>query len=570
MFLKHLIITNRDGLIRRVDFRMGMNLIIDETPGKTSVTGNNVGKTTLLKLIDYCLGADAPDVYTSSEGSVNQDVKKFLKDTEVCVELCLVESFVNPHSRKVVIRRDFRGGRKGLYEINGKRVEKDKKKLERALSYALWDMDIVEPTFREIISHNFRINDLRITQTLRTIHQYQPDVVYEALHMFMFGANTDDAEEKVRLTTEIKSERTHKPRLEKNASLSALRGQLAIVERRIAELEQQRSTMDLNPDFESDLDRLTLVKNQLGKLAKEQNNLMLRKQLIQDAEREMQKMVSNANSRQIEEIYRQASAFNSKMHHTFEELLTFHNEMLSRRAKFVTAELPSIEEKVDESRAKIGALLAEERELEDKLNFSATCETYNEMITQLNQCHDEHGKLTQSIEMIEEVERNILANETKLKEIDEGLFSEARQNIVQDQINKFNMFFSGVSQKLYGEDYAIEYIIKNSPDGKPCYKFRTFAEDNFSTGKKQGEIACFDLAYISFADSENIPCLHFVLNDKKELVHGNQLALTASAVEEQGNVQYVASILRDKLPTELNEERYFVQKLSMDDRLFKF
>ena len=60
-------------------------------------------------------------------------------------------------------------------------------------------------------------------------------------------------------------------------------------------------------------------------------------------------------------------------------------------------------------------------------------------------------------------------------------------------------------------------------EGKSCYKFAPFATDNFSTGKKQGEITCFDMAYIMFADDEQILCLHFILNDRTELVHDNQI-----------------------------------------------
>jgi hypothetical protein len=35
------------------------------------------------------------------------------------------------------------------------------------------------------------------------------------------------------------------------------------------------------------------------------------------------------------------------------------------------------------------------------------------------------------------------------------------------------------------------------------------------------------------------------------------------------NIQFVASILKDKLPPELNQEEYFVVKLSQDDKLFR-
>ena len=98
---------------------------------------------------------------------------------------------------------------------------------------------------------------------------------------------------------------------------------------------------------------------------------------------------------------------------------------------------------------------------------------------------------------------------------------------------------------LYGERYAIKYD-KENYRGKQLYKFSAF-NTNFSSGKKQGEISCFDIAYTVFADEENIPCLHFLLNDKKELMHDNQLIKIANLVNKK-NIQFVASILKDKLP----------------------
>jgi Uncharacterised protein conserved in bacteria (DUF2326) len=79
---------------------------------------------------------------------------------------------------------------------------------------------------------------------------------------------------------------------------------------------------------------------------------------------------------------------------------------------------------------------------------------------------------------------------------------------------------------------------------------------------------CFDIAYTLFADEENIPCLHFLLNDKKELMLDNQLLKIAQLVNSKG-IQFVASILKDKLPEELNREEFFVVKLSQGDKLFR-
>ncbi|MCI5162411.1 MAG: DUF2326 domain-containing protein, partial [Candidatus Electrothrix sp. AX5] len=99
------------------------------------------------------------------------------------------------------------------------------------------------------------------------------------------------------------------------------------------------------------------------------------------------------------------------------------------------------------------------------------------------------------------------------------------------------------------------------------YEFTAF-NLNFSSGKKQGEISCFDIAYTLFADEENIPCMHFLLNDKKELMHGNQLIKIAKLVNTKG-IQFVASILKDKLPEELNRDEYAILKLSEKDKLFR-
>ena len=71
------------------------------------------------------------------------------------------------------------------------------------------------------------------------------------------------------------------------------------------------------------------------------------------------------------------------------------------------------------------------------------------------------------------------------------------------------------------------------------------------------------------ADKMKIPCLHFILNDKEELLHNNQLTLIARIVEEQKNVQYVSSILTSKLPDGIDVKRYQVLTLSETNKLFK-
>ncbi len=75
------------------------------------------------------------------------------------------------------------------------------------------------------------------------------------------------------------------------------------------------------------------------------------------------------------------------------------------------------------------------------------------------------------------------------------------------------------------------------------------------------------MAYIKFAREENIPCLEFLLYDKKELMHDNQLVKIAEYVS-LNNIQFVASVLRSKIPVEINKEENIILKLSQAKKLF--
>ena len=134
------------------------------------------------------------------------------------------------------------------------------------------------------------------------------------------------------------------------------------------------------------------------------------------------------------------------------------------------------------------------------------------------------------------------------------------------QLDKFNEWYSEISQILYSQVYSVYKTVQDTKNGKR-YVFGSF-NGNIGSGKKQGEILCFDIAYILFADQEKIPCLHFLLNDKKELMDDHQLNTVTDYIADK-NVQLVFSILKDKLPPEVLNKAHTVVELSQASRLFR-
>ena len=570
MFIKRLTISGDNGEIRNLTFHKGLNLIVDKTvtSDDASRTGNNVGKTTVLRLIDFCLGNSADSLYKDPENKseVNHEVKDFLTSQRVLITLELVDNLDAP-GRRVVIERNFLQRKERVYTINGESVGSKKEEIAEALlKYIFPDVKVAKPTFRQLVSHNIRYEEYRLNSTLKTL-MYGSDEDYETLYLFMFGCDYDQGEARTRILAKREREETFKRRLEKVQTKGAYKVALDVIEGDIEKLEKRKRELNINPNLEQQVERLNRVKQELNSVLGSLSALTIRKSVIDEALSDIQGRKFDDNLDAVAAIYKQASAFIPNLQKSFEDLVSYHNQMLENKKDFLSSELPNIEGSISRYQKQVDELRREELELSAEITSSDTFADLEEVIGMLNALFQKKGSYEAAITSITEVENNIAELNKELEGIDSNLFSEGFQQQIDSQLGKFNGIFSSFSNRLYGEQYAI----KCDPDtkrGKRVYKFATI-DVNFSSGKKHGEISCFDLAYTKFADIEGIACLHFLLNDKKELMHGNQLNEIAKIANEE-NIQFVASILEDKLTDELRDQNYYVVELEEGNKLFRF
>lgn len=567
MFLKSLTISKGKKIIlRQIEFRKGINLIVDESEGQ--ITGNSVGKTTVLKLIDFCFGADKKHIWEDPENKkeVYRLVKDFLIDNEVLITLCLTDDLDSDASQVIIERNFLSSPSKVIRNING--IHFLDNEFEPELLRLFFPEHIAQkPTFRQIISHNIRYKDLSINNTLKTLDGYTSDAEYETLHLFLLGCDFTRGDQKQQILEGIKHENAFKNRLEKVQTKSAYETTLSLIENDISELNRKKSILNINECFESDLEKLNQLKYKINKNSTEISKLNIRKELIYEANESLTNSVSNIDLQQLHQIYEQFTSVVRGIQKSFDQLVHYHNQMIKEKQIFITKELPTLDKKIKDKQDQLTELLKEEKALSLVISKSDSFEELESLILELNEKYRDKGEFENIIQQIEEVDNNLKSYNEVLKSIDEELFSDNFEAAVKIQINKFNKYFSSTSELLYGEQYALKYDKILNSKGQRLYKFSAF-NTNFSSGKKQGEISCFDIAYTLFADEENIPCMHFILNDKKELMHDNQLVKIAQLVNKS-NIQFVASILRDKLPEILNNEDFFVVKLSEEDKLFR-
>lgn len=270
----------------------------------------------------------------------------------------------------------------------------------------------------------------------------------------------------------------------------------------------------------------------------------------------------------LRELYSVAKKSVNDIQKTYEQMIEYHNNMIIEKIKYITQDLPSLELEIEQHNQNLEKELANEKYLINILSSSDTFSDLENIISDLTNNHRKLGELENSLSQIETSEENITKINDDIELLDGNRFTTEFQSLLLKQLMKFNKHFKEVSKELYGEEYGITFSVKEDRKTKQKYYAFECFNLNTSSGKKQGEILCFDIAYILFARREGIPNLNFILNDKKELMHGNQL-LKVNDFAWKNNIQLVFSILEDKIPKELNNDKHIVLSLSEKDKLFR-
>jgi uncharacterized protein YydD (DUF2326 family) len=562
MFLKNLIIKNDDIIIRDIEFKKGINLIVDETSSSDrKSSGNSVGKTTVLRLIDYCLDGDGKNIYMDPEfKTTNSNVESFLKDNNVSVLLTLIEDIDDKTSPTIEIERNFLARSRKVQSING--IQYNISDFSKELKRLIFKTDSEHPSFRQLISKNIRDEKHKLVNTIRVLApNVVTDSVYETLHLFWLGIDINQSKDK--LTRDKNLEERLQTRLRRESNLPQIRQSLIVVNNRIAELERKKDSFNLNEEYESDLAELNQIRQKITMTSSRISRLELRKELINESKENLERDVADIDIAQIGKLYEQAKVLIPNLQKTFSETVHFYNTMIGKNIEFITEELPALSEELKSLGSQLQHLLKYEKILTSKIRKKGAIDELNDIITEITDFYEKKGNLEEQKKTWETSQQNLRMIEEKLAGINDEIG--AKDTLIQERISQFNRFFSDISERLDGK-----LSILSTENREGIYRFSVSnIEGNPGTGSKKSQMASFDLAYIKFADSLDIPCLHFILQDQIENVHSNQITNLLTEIVSEVHCQYVLPVLRDKLPSDIDIDSLEVLSLSQKDRLFR-
>ena len=394
MFLKSLTIKNDSETIREIFFKKGVNLIVDETKEKDrKESGNNIGKTTVLRLIDFCLGSDGKNIYQDPEfkNKTNDVIEDFLKENNIIVTLVLKENLDIENSKEIIIKRNFLEHSKKIIEINGNVIKS--KDFNKKLKEIIFNSTTDKPSIRQIISKNIRDEKSKLDNTVKTLYPVPSREDYEAVYLFWLGFDRVFFSRKQLLRKEEKEEKKFQKELKKRNELSQIIQSLKVVNRTIKELEEQRDNFNIDKKHKNDFEELNIVKSDINELSTKLGQLELRKNLIQQSAEELKKEFSDVDTDKIKKLYDSARAFIPEIQKTYEETLEFHNSMINERKRYITKEFPSLEKEISKGHENLETLLSKEKKLSDSLYKYEVMESFSKISIEINKAYEGKGEL---------------------------------------------------------------------------------------------------------------------------------------------------------------------------------
>ncbi|WP_139827186.1 DUF2326 domain-containing protein [Arenibacter troitsensis] len=530
-------------------------------------SGNNVGKTTILRLIDYCLGSEGTDIYSDTEfrGNRNTELKSYLEVNNFIIELSIIDSSGN---NEYILKRNFLSRRRKLYSINDKILIKSDF-LEK-LNHILFDNKNNKPSFRYLISKFIRNTPHKMSNTLRYLHTSTTDATYESVHLFLFGISLSPEliTEKSWLESKLNSEKDVFKRItEDGNSESSLKQALSIIRNDIKRLTKEKEDFNISQSQEKDITELNELRYDIAKLSANLGYHETKLKLINENLEELKNSKNSYDVNAIRDIYDEAKLYIPELQKRFEDVLVFHNSMIDSKIQFLSKDIPVVTESIVINRRKLRTKMTREKELSLVLNKIFKISDYDELIMELNKKYELKGSKEERHSQVIELNKSIEEKSERLKDINAKL--EELEPSLEENLQSFNLIFKSFSKALYDEEFYASYDKINGN-----YKFSINNIDaNVGGGKKKGQIAAFDLAYIKFCDENHIVAPKFVLHDSTEDVSINQLMIINELANEIDG-QYIVAVLRDKFSGDIEQiniiEDNKIIELSQDDKLFRF
>lgn len=479
---------------KEVHFDKGFNIILAERT-RTSTdrdSRNGLGKTTLIEIIHFCLGANI-------KGNEGLGAKELASWTFI-LDLTLkgkdyTASRNTSNAGLVKIEGDFTGWPlKPEYDIDEKAYILTTKEWLSLLGYLIFDLppektrEKYMPTFRSLISYFIR-RGIGAFQDPFKHYPQQKEWDIQVNNAYLLGLNWDYASEFQLIKDKGKTLDELKRAAEQGlltgyvGSLGELEAEKVRLEEEINKLEEELKTFRVHPQYyniQEEADKLT------GEIHEIANDMALN-QIVLNKYKESIAEEEDISIEKVSHIYQEAGLlFSDKLINTIGDVITFHKKIIENRRDYLDKEIHRILKEIDRQKLLIEQLSNKRADLLQILNTHGALEEFSKL-------QDRAITFKQQLEEINNRKKNLKKfkeGKSSLKIAVEELFQKTLNDYEErnEQVKHSIKLFDSNSKSLYSEPGTLSINITETG-----YKYNVDIKRARSQGIGYMKVFCYDL-----------------------------------------------------------------------------
>lgn len=560
----HSVTANRSSF-HPVQFTSGLNILVaDRTEDSTQKdTRNGLGKSTLIDIIDFCLGSRV----SKGRGVVIAPLQgwEFTLELTIAGNRVSVTRAVDEPNRIV-----FEGSTKGWIEqpdapdlFGVRAMEVTRWKV--LLGWALVDLSALKkdgkygPSFRSLISYFVRRGAEAYIEPFR--HTSQQPTWDRQLHTaFLLGMNWENAARWQELRDQERAIRLLSEALEAGgkemsvASVGELEAERIQLERQLEQESIALRGFRVHPQYEAiqgEADALTKTVHALVN-----KNITDRRRLARY--REAVDVKATPASTSIGAIYEEAGVvFGDSVRRTLAEAKEFHANIIANRKSFLETEIVRMERTVEFQNLEIQAWSDKRAKLLGILEAHGALSELTALQERIVQIRNRLEKTLGWISQIRD-------KKAKLREVKVKRAEVAR---VAEQDHEERRAFWSVAIGLFNDNSHALYELPGHlviDIGESGFKYSVEINKSGSEGVGKMKIFCFDLMLLQLISRQQSR-LNFLIHDSMlyDGVDSRQRALALERAEEVTrctDTQYICALNSDMIPREDFSEGFDVEK----------
>jgi len=547
-----------DKLIRDIPFKEGLNIITNQ-----GAAGNQIGKSTALRAIDFCLGGDIQQLWKDPEtDAASEAVKSFVTSGNLTFHL---EISIDGYPCTITRRAQLKGPQvRILSTIDGTEYKTDTA-FQNILPSTLGH-HVSRPTFRQIKRRFFRVSKKSSNKTLKYLNPFTTDDEYRFVNLYLFGFDGEDKLQKeFRLKQSLSELKNRKKALLNGYRIDYYEQQLADIDKEIDALSTKEEAIDITGVQESVLDSLREARSKVAELSAKISYSEIRLLYHQKTIDEYESNIEEIDAHTIRNIYEEAKALIPDLSKSFEETIAFHNSMLESKTKYVKQQMEKTKAQLATQRTKLRAHLKDEEKLVKEVASAGQLDGFILIEKAIQEQREKRGKVNF---VFSEVTRIISETERVNKELRElRAINKELEDAFSANIATFNKTYSPLARRIFG--VSLKLNKETCEDG--IVKFSIDKEDEISgDGAPRAAAMTYELSLVKYAETTNPKLPQFTMQDYIEAVDDDKLGKLFNFANKN-KVQTVVAVLNDKIHHFGDKfcKTNTVLTLSQEDKFFK-